>query len=592
MASFQSLGVAVSGLNAAQAGLYVTGHNTSNIYTTGYTRQQVLQNDFYYRTVGMNANGSMQVGLGTDVTCIRQIRDKFLDAHYRQEVKKASYHSVQAKVGTEAEQIIGETESDYSVQKILEKMWNSINELDGDPTSAATRENFISMAISFINRVDNVYERLINSQENLDLQIRKAVSRVNTLVEQINTLNGKIAEAKASTDNPNDFMDSRNEALDELSSILDINIKERADGTVDITAEGNELLVGGMVNKLGLKYTSGKYTFVEPVFTESTEILSYNEPSGSYKRLFDLNAGVSTYMGNDNGSLKGMMVARGFMPRNSFSNPSKPDDTNNTLYPGGINDPKYDTDLRQYENELFDVTYAFLPKTIKEFDKIVHDIVVMINNLLAPTKDAAGNDMPIRIESPAGSGTYIPNPNYKGPTGLDGTTQGVELFVRKHKPRFDPVTGEYIEEDPADYYTQYTLGNIALNPVFNTTQGYTNLCLSANGDIHNQDITAAMLHQWSNNFGGTPEQTVSGAYRIFVDNIGTRTRQAIAFNEEQMKLVNQVNNKRSSVKDVAMDEELTNLMKYQHAYNASARILNAIDSMIDKIVNGTGRVGR
>ncbi len=592
MASFQSLGVAVSGLNAAQAGLYVTGHNTSNIYTNGYTRQQVLQNDFYYRTVGMNANGSMQVGLGTDVTCIRQIRDRFLDASYRQEIKKATFYSVKYKTGTEVEQIIGETESEYSVQKILDNFWKSINELDGDPTSIANRNNFISMSVSFINRVNNVYERLIDSQENLDLQIRKAVNRVNELVEQINDLNGKIASSKASGDNPNDYMDLRNEALDELSSIIDITIKSRADGTVDLTTEGNDLLVGGMVNKLGLKYTSGDYNFVEPIFTDSTEILSANTPTGFYKSLFDLKGDVNAYKGNDNGSLKAMMVTRGFMPRNSFSNPSAPDPTDLTTYPGGQNDPKYVMDLKSYENEYFDVNYAFIPKIMKEFDKIVHGIVTMINDLVAPTKDALGNPMPMKIPDPLNAGSFIPNPNYKGPTGLDGTSQGVEIFVRKYKPRFDPVTGAPINEDPDDYYTQYTLGNITINPVFNTTQGYTQVCLSANGDIHNQDITSAMLNEWSLNFGGVPEQSVAGAYGRFVDSIATETREAIGFHEEQMKLVNQVNNKRSSVKDVSMDEELTTMMKYQHAYNASARILNVIDSMIDKIVNGTGRVGR
>lgn len=67
--------------------------------------------------------------------------------------------------------------------------------------------------------------------------------------------------------------------------------------------------------------------------------------------------------------------------------------------------------------------------------------------------------------------------------------------------------------------------------------------------------------------------------------------EAKAFSEEQTILATQVDNKRKQVSGVSMDEEMKNMMIYQHAYNASSRILNVIDSMIDKLVNGTGRVG-
>jgi flagellar hook-associated protein 1 FlgK len=43
---------------------------------------------------------------------------------------------------------------------------------------------------------------------------------------------------------------------------------------------------------------------------------------------------------------------------------------------------------------------------------------------------------------------------------------------------------------------------------------------------------------------------------------------------------------------VSLDEEMSNLLKYQHAYNASARVVNVLDSMIDTIVNRMGVVGR
>ena len=57
-------------------------------------------------------------------------------------------------------------------------------------------------------------------------------------------------------------------------------------------------------------------------------------------------------------------------------------------------------------------------------------------------------------------------------------------------------------------------------------------------------------------------------------------------------MVNHVDNLRNAMSSVSVDEEMTNMMKYQHAYNASARVVNIVDSMIDTIVNRMGLVGR
>ena len=83
MASMSSISTALSGLRAAQAGLAVTGHNVSNSGVLGYTRQQGIQQDFSYLNRGSSPVGSlkMQVGIGTGVSQIRQLRNKFYLNH-------------------------------------------------------------------------------------------------------------------------------------------------------------------------------------------------------------------------------------------------------------------------------------------------------------------------------------------------------------------------------------------------------------------------------------------------------------------------------------------------------------------------------
>ena len=82
----RSINTAVSGMNAARTALSVIGHNMANVNTPGYTRQRIIQHEFFSQTVGYNNGMPQQVGMGTDFRGIQQIRNKFFDISYREEV--------------------------------------------------------------------------------------------------------------------------------------------------------------------------------------------------------------------------------------------------------------------------------------------------------------------------------------------------------------------------------------------------------------------------------------------------------------------------------------------------------------------------
>ncbi|MCL2699300.1 MAG: flagellar basal body protein, partial [Defluviitaleaceae bacterium] len=121
-----SLNTAVSGMNAARHSLAVIGHNMANVNTPGFTRQRIIQLESPSQTVGLNNGSPMQVGLGTDYRGVQQIRNKFLDISYREEVGKAAFYSVRATAGRELETILGELQSDFQTQNILTDMWRAI----------------------------------------------------------------------------------------------------------------------------------------------------------------------------------------------------------------------------------------------------------------------------------------------------------------------------------------------------------------------------------------------------------------------------------------------------------------------------------
>jgi flagellar hook-associated protein 1 FlgK len=91
--------------------------------------------------------------------------------------------------------------------------------------------------------------------------------------------------------------------------------------------------------------------------------------------------------------------------------------------------------------------------------------------------------------------------------------------------------------------------------------------------------------------GATNELTVYEAYAQFVGNLATMTQESDNIYRAQEITVNRASNERSQVSGVSMDEETANMLKYQYAYRAAARILTVVDSMLDKLINGTGRAG-
>ncbi len=635
---FTSLGTATKGLHAAQVGLSTTGHNLSNMNVYGYSRQQSIQMDTPYLNRGTTALGINQIGTGTDISKLRQIRDQFLDRQYRQEATKASFYNVKHDVGFEIETIIGELQSDYNTQSVIQDIWDSLNELSIDTGSIATRGTFVSNCVTFLEKFNVVYEDLKAEQYRLNDQVTDTVTGINNLVSEIQLYNEKITSAEMAGDSANDYRDARNVALDELSTLLPIVYTEEPNGYVGIMCEGNYLLSNGTQNNIGLRYTTGQYSFVEPVYTNSDSILPASNISS--KRVLSMTGTVNAETGNDESVLRALLMSRGSEPITNMSVPKPPTkeepirpteplsvvaptEPDPSAYTDGVLDPAYkadyeqykkdyleynqylfdyaeyedeleqynqdydkyllyqvnpeqfEEDFKQYEIDKFNIEEATIPKTLKDLDTVFNAVCTMINDALAPQVKDLDN----------------------APYDLNGDQTYLEIFVRKEEPysnRYDS-NGAYINEDEDDYYSQYTMGNVMINPELMNVDGYDKIPLSLTGDINDNTLVLDLMDKWSSDYltmpGSNNETSIEGGYNFLVSKLGNETSEAgNAYDAQVTNMVN-LENQRTSISGVSLDEEMTNMMKYQHSYNAAARLLNIIDSMIDTVVNRTGRVG-
>jgi flagellar hook-associated protein 1 FlgK len=191
MSSIASLGRMVSGLEAAQKGLAVTGHNISNLNTQGYIRQQLLQHESRYLNIG-SGQKLMQVGLGTSLTEIRQIRNELADRRYRTENSIRSYYQTANSVVAEIESILDEPYGE-AISKMLSNFWSQAQKLAVNPSGVEERLSFLQSSNVLMKKQNYIMESLQEYQENLNTEVIKTVNRINELAKSIRDYNQEIA---------------------------------------------------------------------------------------------------------------------------------------------------------------------------------------------------------------------------------------------------------------------------------------------------------------------------------------------------------------------------------------------------------------
>jgi flagellar hook-associated protein 1 FlgK len=110
-------------------------------------------------------------------------------------------------------------------------------------------------------------------------------------------------------------------------------------------------------------------------------------------------------------------------------------------------------------------------------------------------------------------------------------------------------------------------------------------------------LKIANLRNVKYSFQGTSATVLNGGtfdefLRAIVGEIGVQTQEAIRQTANQQILVDQIESRRQSVSGVSLDEEMANMIRFQHAYNAAARAMTVYDEILDKVINGMGVVGR
>ena len=549
MSLMGSFWVGVSGLQTSNNALNTTAHNMSNLDTAGYTRQQVAQGTRTYATLYKGRPNWQQIGHGVNYTLTRQERDYFLDVNYRRESGRSAFYDVSATAMEEIEYILGEAQGGGSIEghefsSAIENLWIAVQEMSKDPTSSVNQNLFVTRSYEFITKASAVYTSLAQYQDNLNQTIIADVNKLNSYAREIEDLNRRIVAIEAGQEHANDLRDRRNYLLDEMAKMANISFTEDITGYVSVRLEEQDFVKGGLVNAIELYIdpTTGFYTpywkmLAKPTYDkDGNRVVTEEGIEGA--RVFDLTRTISSDLNTDIGSLKSTLLARGDH-RATYR------ELQNINKDGEYEAGWYDRHISQ----------SIIMNIQAEFDQLVHNVATKINEILAWEAD--------RVD-PTGEEGYL----------RDKNGEPLQLFTLLNE------------------YGDWTVSNMTVNQTLRQNPSLLKFRLSE----HSEDNPAM--------------ERLKEAFEEKIYTLNPNVQTPLSFTDYYSNLVAQVANSgsvmrgvqatqevatdallnaREQIVGVSSDEELTNMIRFQNAYNASSRYINVISEMLEHILTTLGR---
>jgi flagellar hook-associated protein 1 len=465
---FDILNMGARAMDAQQTAVEVTGQNLANVNNPAYSRQRVnLQT-----TPDVSAPGVTE-GTGVEIANIQQLRDTFLDGQIRNEASVGGYWNSQQSALNEAQTQLGEfltqgatansassgdSASTQSLSTQLDGLFNAFESVATDPTSITQRQALVNQAQSLASGFNQASSQLSSLNGDLNQSLGDNVSQANQLLSSIATLNQQIVASEAGGGNANDLRDTREQNLEKLANLVNINTSTDTRGQVDISIGGTQLVSGN---------------------TQLDSLQTYDPGNG---QLLVRTATGGTPLTLSGGAIQGTIDAR--------------DGALATLRSG--------------------------------LDSIASSLITQVNSVYSAGYSLNGT---------TGDNFF---------TGTDAGTIGVNTALQNDPSQIQAASAA---NTPGDNSVALALANLGQQP---------------NAALNNETFT--------------------DAYSVQVENLGN----AVSNANNQVTNYNSVSTmmqaQRESVSGVSLDEEMTNLITFQQAYEASARIVSTVDQMLQTVV--------
>ncbi|MBP3950040.1 flagellar hook-associated protein FlgK [Bacillus suaedae] len=585
--TFHGLETARRAMMTQQSALHTTGHNIANANTEGYSRQRVnFKTTEPYPGVGLNAPKMPgQIGTGVKADSIQRVRDQFLDIQYRNENNKQAYWDSRHVSLEKMEDILNEP-SEEGLNNQINLFWTSLQDLTVDPEDSGARSVVRQRAVAVAETFNYMHDSLATIQNDYKNEINVTNAEVNSLLSQLDSINAQVRAVEPNGYVTNDLYDQQDSILGQLSRIINIKAdREKSGGNANPSAEGAVTVT--LIDDAGQPYMN-QLTGQPLKLVDGTGAAAYKELSMEFANdqtavnkfafvdseptvVVDANGNTTNQVNEytidlekmPRGEMKALVEAHGYLDASNQVKGVFPDILKEL---NGIAEV-FATEMNNVHNIGFT-----LPNSNGEV-KIGGDLF----DLSAVTAGVGAAkaiklDATVRasLDNIAAAGVSIDQ------IVSEEKKQEYKDLLAASPRDYAQIQAFLNESDPAnpDYKVNFINGNWA----------------AFSGDGSNAkrlaDIKDTSL-QFNNDTG-----TISSYYQGVIGDMAVNTQEALRMTNSSEALKESIDFRRQSVSNVSVDEEMTMMIQYQHAYNAAARNITMVDEMLDRIINNMGVVGR
>ena len=579
--TFAGLNTMVRGIQNNQLSLDTTGHNITNASTEGYSRQRVDSAATNYQERAA-LYGNVYVGGGVDVVALNRARNVYADKQYWSENSSQNLYKTYKTNYDKVETIFNDSKK-TGILNAMQQFYSAWVNLSDYASDAASRTSVIAKGNNLVDRIKTAAKQL---QDQISAQYEETgiqLGKLNNLTKEIARLNKNIMLAETNGGKANDLRDQRDLLVDKLSEITNVNVYEEANGQYTVVSNGMSLVqrehsltleLSEPMNNLQYGISDFSIRVVEAGgigYVPQSGILkalsdTIVQDKGHIDQLADISATLLTTF-NDVHKL-GVGIdkeSRGWM---NFFGKNKFTSATGTTY-----------DQMQY-------TWHVDPSTDERYVQAVGATVSRTHTAGPPAQTtvstAAASATPEdRLRSMQIINALQISEELTAPGGqnLVAARQITNASGAKVTPTFVGTTS-----------SQYTYEDSWVN---GTGDGTMAVELSK---LFNIDEMTATNPKGSMNPRGTERAvskiSINQYYNGMMSQLGADAENIDKTLKQQDDLMTQIEQWRQSTSGVDWNEELTNMLKFQTGYGACSRVLTSMDEMLDKLINGTGMVGR
>ncbi|WP_457743340.1 flagellar hook-associated protein FlgK [Sulfurimonas sp.] len=616
---FNTLNIGYSGLSAAQVGINTTGHNIANAETEGYTRQRVITS-----AATPISSQAGQVGNGVEVQDIKRVFDNFVFDRYNSVSADKEYSKYEEQTLKKLSTYFPEIDG-VGVKADLAEFYNMWQTFADNPNNDSIKVALTQQTETLTNHIKQTQDQVLTLQQQVNDELAVNINQVNDLAKQLADINISIDNAENTGGyTANDLRDKRNVLERNLSRLIGANVNQgQLDANIQIDSNSNtrtgsytlsvngfNIVDGNTYHPLHLDKTGNEYGFYNVSYErQDGTLIPMNEEikGGKVGAIFDLRgAALDTTSGMPvDGTLQKTVT-----DLNAFAQGLI--EATNNIYAQNASQTKESNIIElDASNSLVSSGLG-----IKEgsFDVVVYDIdgnevaTRTINIDVATSMSDGTNSIKSQIEANKDDNAdsnatndiddYISFSYAASATGEQTLALSIDplsaskgyTFSLKDNLKNDSFNsgsnfagalglGRYFDGHDA---RDIQLRNEFINNPTKVNSGYSS---SAGDNRLSLNMVQQQFENYDFNVGSnTYNTTIYGMFDVTTTAVGISTNAAISRNDTVSTQFNATKLEYDSITKVSIDEEMTNLIKYQTSYSAAAKVITTVDQMMQTLL--------